>query len=71
MIEGAANLASLDPGGLEVLDSASMLIPDSQHALGFDLTDRGFYPLLARELATLLPGPTVEAVDGLLRRNGL
>ena len=68
---GAALLHTDAGPGLEVLDSASMLIPDSQHALGFDLTDSGFYPLLARELATLLPRPTAEAIDGLLARNGL
>jgi len=37
--------------GLEVIDSLSFLIPDSQDALGFALTDQGFYPLLTRDLA--------------------
>jgi alkylresorcinol/alkylpyrone synthase len=57
--------------GLEVIDTLSYLVPDSQDALGFDLTDRGFYPILTRELSDLLPGPTVLAVSELMARNGL
>jgi alkylresorcinol/alkylpyrone synthase len=57
--------------GLEVVDSLSFLIPDSQDALGFALTDQGFYPLLTRDLAGLLPKPTLTAVTRLLSRHDL
>jgi alkylresorcinol/alkylpyrone synthase len=64
--------ASEEPGaGLQVIDSASALVPEGRDALGFDLTDRGFYPLLTRALVGLLPGPTRSAVRRLLRRHGL
>jgi alkylresorcinol/alkylpyrone synthase len=69
-----AGAVVLEPGegaGLEVLDSMSTLIPGTQSALGFDLTDMGFYPVLTRELVTLLPVPTVGAATRLLARNGL
>lgn len=68
---GAALLERGAGPGLGVVDSMSVLVPGSQHALGFDLTDRGFYPILGRELATLLPGPTGVAVAELLTRNNL
>ena len=56
---------------LEVVDSLSFLVPDSQDAIGFALTDRGFYPVLASDIADLLPGPMLEAVTELLCRNAL
>jgi alkylresorcinol/alkylpyrone synthase len=68
---GAALLQRGRGPGLEVLDSLSLLIPGSQAALGFALTDEGFYPLLSRELPALLQGPTKAAMLALLRRNGL
>ncbi len=68
---GAALLRTDDGPGLTVIDSVSALIPDSQDALGFDLTDRGFYPVVSRELATLIPAPTEAAIAVLLERNGL
>ena len=58
-------------GGLEVLDSASMLVPDSRDAIGFDLTDQGFAPRLSREVAELLPGPIAASVGCLAAKNCL
>lgn len=69
-----AGAAVLEPGpgeGLEIVDGASLLVPASQHALGFDLSDSGFMPVIDRELADLLTPEAVKAVTGLLRRNGL
>jgi alkylresorcinol/alkylpyrone synthase len=66
--------AFLEPGagpGLEILDAASRLIPDSRDALGFQLTDHGLSPILARRLGKLLPEPTAQAIGELLARNGL
>ncbi len=70
---GAALLATGEPspGALEIVDSSSMLFPDTQEALGFDLTDRGFYPVLTRRLVEVLPAATLAAATRLLGRNGL
>jgi len=70
---GAALLETGDDerGSLEVVDSLSFLVPDSQDAIGFALTDRGFYPVLSSDIADLLPGPMQEAVSELLCRNAL
>jgi alkylresorcinol/alkylpyrone synthase len=68
---GAALLASGDGPGLEIVDSASILIPGTRHMLGFDLTDRGFYPVLSRELVDVLPAATLQAVAPMLARQGL
>ncbi len=68
---GACLLQSGEGPGLRLLDSMTMLIPGTRDALGFDLTGHGFYPVLGRELATLLP-PAVEAAAArLLARNEL
>ncbi|MGH2633123.1 MAG: type III polyketide synthase [Tepidiformaceae bacterium] len=69
-----AGAALIEPGpgdGLEIIDSSSTLIPDSQHLLGFDLTDAGFYPLLDRRLGDVLARAIGPAVECLLSRNGL
>jgi alkylresorcinol/alkylpyrone synthase len=68
---GAALLQHGPGQGLAVLDTATWLIPDTEDALGFDLTDSGFYPLLSRHLEDILQGPTGTAVQQLLDRNGL
>ncbi len=57
--------------GLEVLDSASMLVPNTTEAIGFDLTDHGFAPRLALDIAELLPGAVAESVQCLLVKNGM
>jgi alkylresorcinol/alkylpyrone synthase len=69
-----AGAAQLQPGegrGLEIIDAMSMLLPGTQSALGFDLTGQGFYPVLTRELVTLLPPATLSAATRLLSRNAL
>lgn len=63
---GAARLESGAGAGLEVLDSASALIPNSRHALGFALTDAGFYPLLSRDLVDVLVPAFETAVRDFL-----
>jgi alkylresorcinol/alkylpyrone synthase len=69
----AVSLESVDVGvgGLEVVDSASTLVPNSRDAIGFDLTDEGFAPRLSREVADLLPGPITDSVAWLVAKNGL
>lgn len=69
-----AGAALLQPGkgqGLEIIDSMSVLLPGTESALGFDLTDHGFYPVLTRDLVTLLPPVTKSAAARLLQRNGV
>lgn len=69
-----AGAAILEPGkgeGLEIVDGASMLVPESQHALAFHLGDGGFMPVIDRELADLLTPEAVTAATSLLCRNGL
>lgn len=68
---GAALLQTGEERGLEVLDTSTWLIPDSEHLLGFDLTDQGFYPVLSQDLVDMLPLPCGTAVDELLARNSL
>jgi alkylresorcinol/alkylpyrone synthase len=69
----AVSLEAVEGGedGMEVIDSASMLVPDSRDAIGFDLTDEGFAPRLSREVADMLPGPISDSISRLLAHNGL
>ncbi|HXH20960.1 MAG TPA: hypothetical protein VNN10_02945 [Dehalococcoidia bacterium] len=68
-----AGAALLEPGGdgLRVVGSRSVLLPCSREAIGFDLTDTGFYPRLSLDLADMLPEPTLAAVRALLETRGL
>jgi alkylresorcinol/alkylpyrone synthase len=68
---GAALLEQGAGAGFEVVDSASMLVPDSERLLGFDLRDAGFTPVLDRRLAAALPAPLAAAADRMLAANGL
>ena len=68
---GASVLATGPGEGLTILDSASALVPSTQHLLGFDLTDHGFYPVLRRELVECLAPAATTAAGHLLARNGL
>lgn len=68
---GAALLTSGEGRGIEIVDAMSVLVPNSAGALGFDLTDGGFTPVLARALPELLATPTFAAVERLLARNRL
>jgi alkylresorcinol/alkylpyrone synthase len=68
---GAALLETGDGPGLQILDSSSTLIPNSQHLLGFELRDTGFAPVLERDLVDLLPAHLHRAATALMTRNGL
>jgi alkylresorcinol/alkylpyrone synthase len=68
---GAALLTTGEAAGLELIDSSTTLIPGTQHVLGFDLTDHGFYPVLSRELVEVLPPAAGRAATALLRNAGL
>jgi alkylresorcinol/alkylpyrone synthase len=68
----AAAVLEKDPDatGLQIIDSASLLLPNSTEALGFDLTDEGFYPRLSRELPDILASPTADAAAKLAAKHG-
>ena len=68
---GAALVEPGDGPGLEIIDWASFLVPGSEHALGFDLTDRGFRAVINRSLADIVAPHTKHAIERLLHRNGL
>jgi alkylresorcinol/alkylpyrone synthase len=71
---GAALLEASDNGrcdGLEIVDGLSSLIPCSREVLGFDLTNRGFYPVLTRELTEILPTYARSAACQLLADHDL
>ncbi len=68
---GAALLEHSEAPGLEVVDTASMLIPGSSNALGFVLADKGFVPVLDRCLPEIVPPALECAAMALLGRHGL
>jgi alkylresorcinol/alkylpyrone synthase len=68
---GAAVLESGPGSGIDVVDTASFLVPGSERRLGFDLTDAGFTAVLDRRLPDIVPGAMVHAAGELLRRHGL
>lgn len=63
--------ARLAPGGLEIADSVSFLYPAPASTLGFELSDSGFSPLLAKELVGLVPLATEQALERLLSPHAL
>jgi alkylresorcinol/alkylpyrone synthase len=67
---GAAVVTSTGEG-LEIIDGASQLLPETAHLLGFDLTDQGFMPVLSRSLVDVVADGIACALAPLLRRNGL
>jgi predicted naringenin-chalcone synthase len=62
---GAAVLAKRDPrrSGLEVVRTASHLIPNTAEILGFDLRDSGFHVVLDRRLPRVLASHVGAVVD--------
>lgn len=68
---GAAILETGAGPGIEIVDSASMLIPGTGDALGFILADRGFVPVLDRCLPEIVPQALECAAASVLQRHGL
>ena len=70
---GAAVLAKPDPevDRLEVLQTASHLIPGTAHVLGFDLRDGGFHVVLDRRLPRILGRELRRVVERFLSASGL
>src|SRR5580658_556825 len=60
LVSGAERTAS----GPEILATRSMLYPNSEHVLGWDISEKGFRMVLARELPEIVQeqlGPVVDA----------
>jgi alkylresorcinol/alkylpyrone synthase len=58
-------------GRLEVRGAASHLVPESEHALGFDLRDHGFHVVLDRRLPGLIGGELAPIVGAFTARQGM
>ena len=58
-------------GGVRILDTLSHTIPASTHALGFDLHQDGFHPVLAKEVPALLRAEIGALVARLTARAGV
>lgn len=68
---GAAILSTGEGSGLEVIDTMSIVVPGTEDLLGFDLTGRGFFPVLSRELPSVVVPAAAAAANRLLARNGV
>jgi predicted naringenin-chalcone synthase len=60
----AAAVLTGEGGGLEVVATATRLIPNSEDLLGFDLRDDGFHPVLDRRLPRLIQAELAGALAG-------
>jgi alkylresorcinol/alkylpyrone synthase len=58
-------------GRLEVRGAASHLVPESAHALGFDLRDHGFHVVLDRRLPRLIQSELAAIVAAFTARQGM
>ena len=56
---------------LQVRGTAAHLVPQTAHALGFDLRDSGFHVVLDRRLPSLIGAELAVVVDGFRRRQGI
>ena len=60
-----------DGTAVRILDTLSHTIPASTHALGFDLHQDGFHPVLAKDVPTLLRAEIGAVVTTLAARTGI
>lgn len=60
-----------DPPAIRILETHRHTIPQSTHALGFDLREDGFHTVLSREVPALLRAEVGALVDELTRRAGV
>jgi len=57
--------------GPSILDTRSVLYPNTEHILGWDISEKGFQIVLARELPDLVQQHLAPDVDAFLEVNGL
>ncbi len=70
--DGAA-CAVIEPAGsgLQLLASKSLLIPETEHLMGYDIRDDGMHLRLDRDLPSRLSKVAPELIHGFLADNGL
>jgi alkylresorcinol/alkylpyrone synthase len=73
LIEGTAVAVSPahPPRGVRVLQTLSHTIPHSTGALGFDLREDGFHPVLSKEVPAMLRAEVGALVERLTQRAGV
>jgi alkylresorcinol/alkylpyrone synthase len=57
--------------GPEIVDTASSFYPDTEDAMGWDISEEGFRIVLSPEVPSIIRARLPGDVDALLRRNGL
>ena len=68
---GENRAEEIDAGGPEILDSTSHLYPDSQRAMGWDISARGLQIVLGPEIPTFVEQYLGDDVTHFLARHGL
>jgi alkylresorcinol/alkylpyrone synthase len=63
--------AERDTAGPEILATRSVLYPNSEHILGWDISEKGFKMVLARELPEIVQENLGPQVDAFLGENNL
>ena len=67
----AADSIGLHPRGPEILATRSILFPNSEHVLGWDISEKGFRMVLARELPEIVQEKLGPVVDVFLAEHDL
>ncbi|MGD0435371.1 MAG: 3-oxoacyl-[acyl-carrier-protein] synthase III C-terminal domain-containing protein [Bryobacteraceae bacterium] len=67
LVSGAGRSAQ----GPQVLATRSVFYPDSERVLGWDISEKGFKMVLARELPEIVEKHLAEGVDAFLEEQGL
>jgi alkylresorcinol/alkylpyrone synthase len=60
-----------EANGPEIVNTRSVIYPDSEHILGWDISEKGFRIVLARELPDLVQQNLAPDVDAFLEDNSL
>jgi alkylresorcinol/alkylpyrone synthase len=68
---GAALITDRTIPGVQIVDTASYLIPDTLDAMGFDLRDNGFHMVLAKAVPDILREQIRAVVTPFLEQHGL
>jgi len=70
--DGAASVVMVpDDTGIKVVDAMSILIPNSQGLMGYDLYDDGPHLRLLKELPSVLAATSREHIPAFLKKHGL
>jgi alkylresorcinol/alkylpyrone synthase len=57
--------------GPEILDTRSVFYPNSEHVMGWDVSEKGFRIVLSREVPEVVQQHLASDVDAFLEENGL